>query len=501
MTSLNLGAASLKVLATVDHPSLAVSCMLPDGTVVPETAVDFKVSDDFVQNYSLVRCTMELPFEWTSTTTGTNLRESESLQLWEERILDSNTRLYAPPHSSVVGNVGIRTVQPFHIQRPATDYGTLIDKPSWDAAPSVFVNKSSLTKCFTTLHLDVLAYASIAPNDGMPSMQDTQGLKKSLVEQLRSCINVIESRMEQGYGIPQAIQAYHFLPPGYLHHVTVVYPFAQQAVYVDSTNENDLLDIRKSLHRALGLPMDRPLLRVVQSMNETEFANGKKVHEAGGNRLLNVHQGLSPSGIQGGSVHTIAGSYEYFHYMQDRFDDCGWGCAYRSLQTICSWFQKQRYIGRDPPTHKEIQTTLVKLGDKPAEFVGSRQWIGAIELGFVLETLIGVESKILTVSSGDDMPSKARELCAHFDSQGTPVMIGGGVLAYTLLGVHYNQDTGDCAFLILDPHYTGVDDGSKVRAGQWVAWKRAGEKAAAGGDLFVSGAFYNILCPQRPVTV
>ena len=42
-----------------------------------------------------------------------------------------------------------------------------------------------------------------------------------------------------------------------------------------------------------------------------------------------------------------------------------------------------------------------------------------------------------------------------FTLQGTPVMIGGGVLAYTLLGVHFNESTGDCAFLILDPHYTG----------------------------------------------
>lgn len=34
-------------------------------------------------------------------------------------------------------------------------------------------------------------------------------------------------------------------------------------------------------------------------------------------------------------------------------------------------------------------------------------------------------------------------------------MIGGGVLAYTLLGVQFNEQTGDAAFLILDPHYTG----------------------------------------------
>ena len=40
-----------------------------------------------------------------------------------------------------------------------------------------------------------------------------------------------------------------------------------------------------------------------------------------------------------------------------------------------------------------------------------------------------------------------------------------------------------------------------VSAGQWVAWKRPGDKAAAGGDLFVKDAFYNLLCPQRPAGV
>ena len=35
---------------------------------------------------------------------------------------------------------------------------------------------------------------------------------------------------------------------------------------------------------------------------------------------------------------------------------------------------------------------------------------------------------------------------------------GGGVLAHTILGVDYNEKTGDLKFLILDPHYTGAED-------------------------------------------
>ena len=35
---------------------------------------------------------------------------------------------------------------------------------------------------------------------------------------------------------------------------------------------------------------------------------------------------------------------------------------------------------------------------------------------------------------------------------------GGGVLAHTILGVDFDDVTGDVKFLILDPHYTGSED-------------------------------------------
>lgn len=56
------------------------------------------------------------------------------------------------------------------------------------------------------------------------------------------------------------------------------------------------------------------------------------------------------------------------------------------------------------------------------------------------------------------MIEHVRELINHFKKEGTPVMIGGGVLAHTILGVDFNESTGDSMLLILDPHYTGVDD-------------------------------------------
>lgn len=165
---------------------------------------------------------------------------------------------------------------------------------------------------------------------------------------------------------------------------------------------------------------------------------------------------------------------------------------------------------------RAVQLSLAKMGDKPPSIVGSQQWVGAVELGLVLQEELGVEYRILSVPSGRDVPGLAGELAVHFKTHGTPVMIGGGVLAYTLLGVHRSEESGRVAFLILDPHYVGPEDAAAIVKGGWVAWKEletggapqarprgkrgqpSGPRAAAGGALFRADAFYNFLCPQRP---
>ena len=79
--------------------------------------------------------------------------------------------------------------------------------------------------------------------------------------------------------------------------------------------------------------------------------------------------------------------YGYYHYGQQGMADFGWGCAYRSLQSLHSWFFLNGYDSsndsfmtyqfRDtdslPPTHREIQSTLVRIGDKQKDFIGSKQ--------------------------------------------------------------------------------------------------------------------------------
>ena len=64
---------------------------------------------------------------------------------------------------------------------------------------------------------------------------------------------------------------------------------------------------------------------------------------------------LFSSLVKGGQQTLIDGHYAYYHYMQDNFDDNMWGCAYRSLQTLCSWFILQGYTTKPIPTHRQIQ--------------------------------------------------------------------------------------------------------------------------------------------------
>ncbi|KAH9422317.1 Ufm1-specific protease 2 [Dermatophagoides pteronyssinus] len=186
------------------------------------------------------------------------------------------------------------------------------------------------------------------------------------------------------------------------------------------------------------------------------------------------------------------GKYSYYHYNQDNFNDSGWGCAYRSLQTIISWFQWQGYIDDDHkvPTHKQIQQALIDVGDKPVEFLGSSRWIGSQEVCYVLNHLYGIESKIIFINSSNELLDKARDLIKHFSINGTPIMIGGGVLAHTIIGVDFNQSTGDVRFLVLDPHYLGDEDLNNIHKKGGCAWKPI--------TFWDKNSFYNLCLPQVP---
>ncbi|KAG6594061.1 Ufm1-specific protease [Phytophthora cinnamomi] len=335
-------------------------------------------------------------------------------------------------------------------------------------------------------HCDALV---VVPVDA--SVRETFAL---LRQQLHEQLTEVANRLKNAPESVTAVTAHQFPLVGAAFPLMVV----SNSTGTDDADETmDDVKTLESLHRAFLQPVDQPLFRVSRGCSLSQ--QGEWL--ASSDVLYNVHEGIPNSGVDGSQCLSalVDGFYGYYHYMQQGKNDKGWGCAYRSLQTLASWlfvqhFTKQRYL-----SHDEIQNALVKMGDKPERFRGSTEWIGSLEVGYVLDELFGVTFRSLSVSSGAQLPDVARELIYHFETQGTPVMMGGGQLAFTLLGVDYDPDSGVCAFLTLDPHYTGDEDLTTIQQ-QTVALE--GYKAVPCSwrktTTFVKNSFYNLCLPQRP---
>ena len=338
-------------------------------------------------------------------------------------------------------------------------------------APVVQVSRDMAVMNHFVVRLDVLGI--------FPATTTVDRVVKQLVSSLVKQFDRVCALVSDVNNLQREIHTYHFR----LNHGVPVQLTADFA--------HDTMASRQALHKRFLLDLTRPYFRqecAIQHEPTTTFV-----------QLINVHEGIPSSPVVGGTQTLVQGLYRYYHYMQDSFNDKGWGCAYRSLQTIASWLEMNHYTSVPVPTHDQIQQTLVKIGDKPRGFVGTKDWIGSVEIGFVLDERYGVVSKSVSVERGPDLADKASIFEEHFASQGTPVMIGGGALALTLLGIDYNASTGDLAFLILDPHYTGADD-LKIIQNKTISlegyraipcgWRRA--------SSFASNSFYNVCLPQRP---
>lgn len=357
---------------------------------------------------------------------------------------------------------------------------------------------------------DVLVVADASDTlDGVAA-----SLRAALEQQARRLVSrLYEAAREVADGgvgsSPLSAAAFHFQPPqGPAGAESAPVPHPVTAMYSGRADGSDdaapySVAQRVAVHRRLGLAASRPLFR---RGNALSFALPAAVPDAhldvrGVPLLANVHVGIAPPKLEGASIHLVQGDYLYYHYMQQGMDDKGWGCAYRSLQTLLSWYRLNNYTSAPVATHREIQEALVIVDSfsKKPSFVGSKQWIGSMEVGYVLDHLLGVKYKVLSVNRGAELPTTARELAAHFDTVGTPVMMGGGALAYTCLGVAYNSRTGEARFLILDPHYTGADDLDTI---QKKAVSLEGYRAIPvgwrGAEAFAQNDFYNLCLPQRP---
>ncbi|KAF2350677.1 Peptidase C78 ubiquitin fold modifier-specific peptidase 1/ 2, partial [Trinorchestia longiramus] len=181
--------------------------------------------------------------------------------------------------------------------------------------------------------------------------------------------------------------------------------------------------------------------------------------------LTNPHTGL-PLPPDVGSTHLVRGDYLYYHYGCDGFDDRGWGCGYRTLMSLSSWIRGQKLRSSQSsgfsslapvPSNRNIQEILAKIQDKPATFAGSNEWIGCVEesfvilylcsafvkVGLVLDEVYGVSCRIIHVLSGDQLSKHIPQLVEHFDTLGSPVMMGGDQdnLSKGIMGVCQGKNT------------------------------------------------------------
>ncbi|KAL3015628.1 hypothetical protein AAZX31_06G166400 [Glycine max] len=160
------------------------------------------------------------------------------------------------------------------------------------------------------IKLDVLCYSS-------RKLPLKYAISSLIIPGLVDQLNVVQKLMLPNLLAQHPwLKSYHFSPPGILHPITVFYELSF------GETEMKQVEVRRSLHSRLGLPYDRPLLRISNALDFSKLNNNDMVSLQKGSTLLrDVHIGIPSSGVTGGTVSLVQGSYEYFHYLHDGYND------------------------------------------------------------------------------------------------------------------------------------------------------------------------------------
>lgn len=203
--------------------------------------------------------------------------------------------------------------------------------------------------------------------------------------------------------------------------------------------------------------------------------------------LKNVHTPLSQHNY--GKTLLTKEVYDYYHYCCDQTKDAGFGCGYRTIQSICSMLKNKLGKG-DVPSIENIQEILVKIGDKPQTIIGSREWIGTVEASYIFDELFNIPSYLIHVPSGEKIASKTKEIADYFTTQGGLIFMGGDcdAAAKMIAGINVADDD-KISLLIVDPHYQGTPKSANdlIQEG-FVRWYAEEE--------FLEASFYNLCLPK-----
>ena len=132
------------------------------------------------------------------------------------------------------------------------------------------------------------------------------------------------------------------------------------------------------------------------------------------------------------------------------------------------------------------------MEDKPSSFVGSRDWIGSVEVGLVLDQLCEVPCKIVHSRSGRELDYVFDQVEEHFRRRKCPIMMGGDLDCSSKGIFGACRTISEKYFLILDPHF-GRTSYSEITARElvnqgWAQWVQL--------ENFNNSSFYNLCLPQ-----
>ncbi len=102
------------------------------------------------------------------------------------------------------------------------------------------------------------------------------------------------------------------------------------------------------------------------------------------------------------------------------------------------------------------------------------------------------------IGNGKLVPDQAYQLKEHFKDEQTPVLIGilnnfiwfqgGGVRAFVLMGIDYNETKNEVQFLILNPSFRGKATIEELHDKEFVSWRES--------SFFLKDNFYNFCLPK-----
>ncbi|KCV69605.1 hypothetical protein H696_04024 [Fonticula alba] len=201
--------------------------------------------------------------------------------------------------------------------------------------------------------------------------------------------------------------------------------------------------------------------------------------------------------------------------------DAGWGCAYRSLQTLASHYAfaaraRLRVAASRGESPQSPATATLPLPDDrlPGEpllvpsvaalqevirrhlgtpSLGSAEWIGTAEVAQLMDLLYEVPCRVVHMAPGAGLPLET--LVNHFMTVATPVMLGGNSKAFTILGIslagddaldlpaHVPLSCPGVRLLMLDPH---------------IVWQKAWSGEAAHAE-YIGALLRQGACQWKPL--